>query len=97
MSSQSPEYALLDLEEKLLTLVEEAWNAYEDSEAPMPPMNLVNIITKAHGVIAQRLKQKLGGTFDPNRPEEALIEIEKIRALILRQLEQKRRLAARVS
>jgi hypothetical protein len=89
--SRSPEHELLDLEEKLLTLVDQAWEAYESAGAGMPPMALLNVITKAHGVIAVRIKQKLGGTFDPNNPEAALIEIEKIRAMVMRQLEQKQR------
>ncbi len=94
MSTQSPEFALLELEEKLLVMVDQAWEAYEQNGAGMPPMALLNVITKAHGVISARLKQKLGGAFDPNEPERALIEIEKIRAMVLRQIEQKHRLRA---
>lgn len=94
MSSRSPEFELLDLEEKLLTAADQAWAAYEENGAGMPPMALINILTKAHETISKRMKQKLGGAFDPNDPERALIEIEKLRAMILRQLENKRRLAA---
>jgi hypothetical protein len=91
--SRSPEYELLELEEKLLVMVDQAWEAYELNGAGMPPMALLNIIAKAHSTIAARMKHKLGGSFDPNNPEAALLEIEKIRAMIMRQLEQKRRTA----
>ncbi len=93
--SQSPEFALLELEEKLLTLVDQMWTAYEENEAGIPPVALINAITKCHETISRRIKQKVGGMFDPNNPEAALIEIEKIRAMVLRQLEQKRRLQPR--
>lgn len=88
----SPEFELLELELKLLLMVDQAWNAYEENGAGMPPAALLNVIIKAHGVITARMKHKLGGAFDPNNPEGALIEIEKLRAVVLRQLEQKHRL-----
>jgi hypothetical protein len=92
MSTQSPEFALLELEEKLLIMVDQAWAAYEEAGAGLPPAALLNTITKAHSVISARLKQKIGGGFDPNNPEKTLIEIEKIKFMVLRQLEQKKRL-----
>ncbi len=83
---------LLELEEKLLILVEQAWESYERSDGGMPPPILTNLLMKAHKTIAERLKHKLGGGFDPNRPEEALLEVERIRAILIRQVEQKHRL-----
>ena len=96
--AHNPEMTLLDLEEKLLAMVDAAWDAFEDSGGQgIPPMALVNIVVKAHETISKRMKSKLGAAFDPNNPEMALIEVERMRTLLLRQIEQKHRLRGTVS
>lgn len=92
--SRTPDYVLLELEEKLLALVDVAWEQYESSSGGFPPPMLTNLLIKAHDTISKRMQRRLGGTFDPNNPEATLLEIKKIEAVLLRQIEQKHRLRA---
>ena len=85
------ELALLELEERFLDMVDQAWEVYQEQGAGLPPMTLVNLMEKAHRIISGRLKAKLGSTFDPDNPEASLIQIERIRDLIVKQIEQKSR------
>lgn len=91
--ARTPEFVLLELEEKMLTTVEQMWEAYERQEGGAPSALLVSTMTKLHGLISNRLKYKLGsGVFDPNDLEGSLLELEKIRDILVMKIEQKHRL-----
>ncbi len=83
---------LLELEEKLLVCVDQAWEAYEQQEGGYPPPMLTELIIKAHKTIAEGHKRRLGGMFDPNNPEQSLLELERMAAALTRQIQQKHRL-----
>lgn len=87
------ESTLIEIEDHLLALWDEAYRAYEEVGG-FPPMALVQLGEKLHGLISKRLKDKLGPVFDPENPEAALIMLERMRAQILKQLEAKQRLRA---
>jgi hypothetical protein len=91
--AHSTELTLLELEEKMLAMVEQMWDSYERSEGGMPPIQLVTTITKLHGLISGRLKSKLGtSVFNPNDLEGSLLEIERIRDIVVMKIEQKHRM-----
>ena len=77
----------------MLAMIENMWETYDQAEGGMPPVQLVTTMVKLHGLISNRLKFKLGGgVFDPNNLEGSLLEIERIRDMVLMKIEQKHRL-----
>lgn len=94
----NPELALMELEQRLLDMADAAWDEYQNSETQgIPPMAVVNITIRAHETIAKRIKAKLGVGFDTDNPEMALIELDRMRQLLLRKVEQRAKLRGTVS
>lgn len=93
--AQDADFGLLDVEQKLLEAVDRAWAAYEQQceqsmGAPLaPPRALVDLLFKAHTAIGSRMRSKLGVGFDPNNPERTLLQIERIKQMLIKQIEQR--------
>lgn len=86
------ETALFDLEDKLLTVWDEMWNAYEEAGGGVPSMALINIGEKLHKLISSRLRMKLGPVFDEDNPEASLIMLERMKQQLIKQVAQRQRL-----
>lgn len=90
MFTESDE-ALTDLEEKMISAVDRAYEDWqEDTERPLP-MSLVALMKNTHQAILARLGKR--GGFDMasmmKNPEQGLVMLDRTKAILLRMIQQK--------
>ncbi len=92
MSNRDEQCDLMEIEGKILDAVDQAWTAYENNGAGMPPRALMDMLFKAHAVLTQKLKSRVGAGFDPTRPEETLLRIKRYEQMLIEQIDKRKRL-----
>lgn len=76
----------------MLKAVNTAYDEWEERGGPIP-MPLVSLMKAAHGSLMQRVAKMAGDeTIQWGPPEIALLRLEKIRAALITQIEQKNRI-----
>lgn len=83
---------LTDIEEKMVKAIEREWKRYEEDDGAPLPQSLVMLLEKAHKAIYARVGKNTGLTLEQMlaNPEDALVELDKQKALIMKMLDQKR-------
>jgi hypothetical protein len=84
---------LTDLEMRMLKAVDTAWDDWEERKGPLPGP-LVTLMTKTHAMLMARVA-KIGQdeTLAWGPPEIALLRLEKVRAALVKQIEQKAKMS----
>jgi hypothetical protein len=77
----------------MLEAVDRAWDDWVEREGPIPSA-LVTLMKTAHTSLLARVAKMSGDeTVAWGPPETALLRLEKIRAALLKQIEQKNRMS----
>jgi hypothetical protein len=82
-----------ELERRMLSLAKSELSKYEDndSETKPLPLSLVTLLTKAHQCVLARLSKRTGMDLNlmKKNPEAALLQLERMKALIIKEMEQR--------
>lgn len=89
MFSESDE-KLTDIERRMIEMVEEAWQQYQDSADSRPvPLPLIDRMEKVHRAILARLAKRGGMNMAEmlRNPQAALLQLDRTRELLRRQIQ----------